>query len=117
MMHGDYHIKNVMMQDGEALLIDFDDRVCTYDFSLLDDLELAYAITTHKSQGSEYRFVLIPAFEAAYPLMTRNLLYTAVTRAREMVCAVGDPQTFAIMVGNDRKPVRFTALPGILKQI
>ncbi len=102
---------------GEALLIDFDDRVCAYDFSLLDDLELAYAITTHKSQGSEYRFVLIPAFEAAYPLMTRNLLYTAVTRAREMVCAVGDPKTFAVMVGNDRKPVRFTALPGILQQV
>ncbi len=109
-------IRHINSQGG-TLLIDFDDRICEYDFSLLDDLELAYAITTHKSQGSEYRFVLIPAFEAAYPLMTRNLLYTAVTRAREMVCAVGDPQTFSIMVGNDRKPVRYTALPGILRQI
>ena len=117
MFNGDIGRIRRIDPQGEALLIDFDDRVCAYDFSLLDDLELAYAITTHKSQGSEYRFVLIPAFEAAYPLMTRNLLYTAVTRAREMVCAVGDPQTFAIMVGNDRKPVRFTALPGILKQI
>lgn len=103
-------------QQGEALVIDFDDRVCEYDFSLLEDLELAYAITTHKSQGSEYRFVLIPAFEAAYPLMTRNLLYTAVTRAREMVCIVGEQQVLSVMVSNDRKPMRFTALPGILRR-
>ena len=101
---------------GETLLIDFDDRVCEYDFSLLEDLELAYAITTHKSQGSEYRFVLIPAFEAAYPLMTRNLLYTAVTRAREMVCIVGEQQVLSVMVSNDRKPTRYTALPGILRR-
>lgn len=101
---------------GETLLIDFDDRVCEYDFSLLEDLELAYAITTHKSQGSEYRFVLIPAFEAAYPLMTRNLLYTAVTRAREMVCVVGEQQVLSVMVSNDRKPIRYTALPGILRR-
>lgn len=101
---------------GETLLIDFDDRTCEYDFSLLEDLELAYAITTHKSQGSEYRFVLIPAFEAAYPLMTRNLLYTAVTRAREMVCIVGEQQVLSVMVSNDRKPVRYTALPGILRR-
>ncbi|MCH5184441.1 MAG: ATP-dependent RecD-like DNA helicase, partial [Oscillospiraceae bacterium] len=102
---------------GETLLIDFDDRVCEYDFSLLEDLELAYAITTHKSQGSEYRFVLIPAFEAAYPLMTRNLLYTAVTRAREMVCIVGEQQVLSVMVSNDRKPMRYTALPGILRRV
>ena len=101
---------------GETLLIDFDDRTCEYDFSLLEDLELAYAITTHKSQGSEYRFVLIPAFEAAYPLMTRNLLYTAVTRAREMVCIVGEQQVLSVMVSNDRKPIRYTALPGILRR-
>lgn len=101
---------------GESLLIDFDDRVCEYDFSLLEDLELAYAITTHKSQGSEYRFVLIPSFEAAYPLMTRNLLYTALTRAREMVCIVGEQRVLSVMVGNDRKPVRYTALPGILRR-
>lgn len=101
---------------GETLLIDFDDRTCEYDFSLLEDLELAYAITTHKSQGSEYRFVLIPAFEAAYPLMTRNLLYTAVTRAREMVCVVGEQQVLSVMVSNDRKPMRYTALPGILRR-
>lgn len=101
---------------GEALHIEFDDRICEYDFSLLEDLELAYAITTHKSQGSEYRFVLIPAFEAAYPLMTRNLLYTAVTRAREMVCIVGEQQVLSVMVSNDRKPIRYTALPGILRR-
>ncbi len=101
-------------QQGEYLLIDFDERTCEYDFSLLEDLELAYAITTHKSQGSEYRFVLIPSFEAAAPLMTRNLLYTAVTRAKELVCIVGEQRVLSVMVGNDRKPVRYTAMPGML---
>lgn len=109
-------IRMINMQ-GEYLLIDFDDRTCEYDFSLLEDLELAYAITTHKSQGSEYRFVLIPSFEAAPPLMTRNLLYTAVTRAKEMVCIVGNPNILTAMVSNDRKPVRFTAMPNLLEQL
>ncbi len=103
-------------RSGEYLLIDFDDRTCEYDFSLLEDLELAYAITTHKSQGSEYRFVLIPSFEAATPLMTRNLLYTAVTRAKEMVCIVGEARVLSLMTGNDRKPKRYTALPDLLRQ-
>lgn len=101
-------------QQGEYLLIDFDDRTCEYDFSLLEDLELAYAITTHKSQGSEYPFVLIPAFPAAPQLMTRNLLYTAVTRAREMVCLVGEQQPLLSMVRNDQKTVRHTTLPTLL---
>ncbi|MBQ3154562.1 MAG: ATP-binding domain-containing protein, partial [Clostridia bacterium] len=96
---------------GEYLLIDFDDRTCEYDFSLLEDLELAYAITTHKSQGSEYRFVLIPSFMASPPLMTRNLLYTAVTRAKEMVCIVGESRLLTEMASNHRKPARHTALP------
>ena len=98
----------------EFMRIDFDGRICDYDFSLLDDLELAYAITTHKSQGSEYRFVLIPSFRAPYPLMTRNLLYTAVTRAREMVCLVGDPRVMSQMIQNDRIPVRYSSLPAML---
>ncbi|MBQ3934853.1 MAG: ATP-dependent RecD-like DNA helicase [Clostridia bacterium] len=99
---------------GEYLRIDFDGRICDYDFSLLEDLEHAYAITTHKSQGSEYRIVVIPSFPAPYPLMTRNLLYTAVTRAKEAVCMVGDPNVVARMTKNDRIPVRYSSLPDLL---
>lgn len=115
--NGDIGRIRLINMQGEYLLIDFDDRTCEYDFSLLEDLELAYAITTHKSQGSEYRFVLIPSFEAAPPLMTRNLLYTAVTRAKEMVCIVGESHLLSAMVGNDRKPIRFTAMPKLLESL
>ena len=115
--NGDIGRIRLINMQGEYLLIDFDDRTCEYDFSLLEDLELAYAITTHKSQGSEYRFVLLPAFQAAPMLMTRKILYTAVTRAKEMVCVVGEPYVLERMTENNGKDVRYTALPSILEQI
>ena len=115
--NGDIGRIRLINMQGEYLLIDFDDRTCEYDFSLLEDLELAYAITTHKSQGSEYRFVLIPSFMASPPLMTRNLLYTAVTRAKEMVCIVGESRLLSEMASNHRKPVRYTALPSLFASL
>lgn len=98
----------------EYLTVDFDGRCTEYDFSLLDELEHAYAVTAHKSQGSEYRIVVIPAFDAPFPLMTRNLLYTAVTRAKDMVVIVGSQRSLGVMVNNNRIPVRHTALPLLL---
>ncbi|PKM62305.1 MAG: ATP-dependent RecD-like DNA helicase [Firmicutes bacterium HGW-Firmicutes-21] len=95
---------------SEVMVIDFDKRITEYDFSLLDELEHAYAITVHKSQGSEYKIVLFPAYESPLPLMSRNLLYTAVTRAKEMVCIVGKSGCIETMVKNNRRPVRHTAL-------
>ena len=95
---------------SEVMVIDFDKRITEYDFSLLEELEHAYAITVHKSQGSEYRIVLMPAFDSPLPLMTRNLLYTAVTRARDMVCIVGRSGCIETMVKNNRRPIRYTAL-------
>lgn len=115
--NGDIGTIQLINMQGEYLRIDFDGRICDYDFSLLEDLELAYAITTHKSQGSEYRFVVIPAFEAAGPLMTRNLLYTAVTRAREFVCMIGSPRVISKMVVNDKKPFRYSSMGDFLSQI
>ena len=99
---------------AEAMTIDFEGRITDYDFSQLEELEHAYAITAHKSQGSEYRIVVIPAFDAPFPLMTRNLLYTAVTRAKDMVIIVGSSRAISIMVGNNRVPARYTALKLLL---
>jgi len=102
---------------NEVMTIDFDGRKTDYDFSLLDELEHAYAVTAHKSQGSEYRIVVIPSFNAPFPLMTRNLLYTAVTRAREMAIVVGSSSALETMVKNNRIPIRHTALKLLLEFI
>lgn len=88
----------------------FDDRTATYDFSLLDELDHAYAITVHKSQGSEYPTVILPAYGAPPMLLTRNLLYTAVTRASARVIVVGRSDVVEMMVGNNRQSMRYTGL-------
>lgn len=102
---------------SETLTVDFDGRRTEYDFSQLEELEHVYAVTAHKSQGSEYRIVVIPSFDAPYPLMTRNLLYTAVTRAREMVVIVGSSRSLGVMVENDRIPIRHTALKQLVSMV
>ena len=81
-----------------------------YSFKQLEELELAYAITIHKSQGSEYPAVIIPVHSGPRMLMTRNLLYTAVTRARTCVCLVGLPDTFHAMTANQIEQKRYSGL-------
>ncbi len=88
----------------------FDDRVAEYGFDQLDELELAYAITVHKSQGSEYPVVIVPMFACPPMLRTRNLLYTAVTRAKDMVILVGRMDITHAMVENNREILRYTSL-------
>ena len=101
-----------------GLTVIFDDvRSVTYDFAQLDELELAYAVTVHKSQGSEYRVVVIPIFNGPPMLLTRNLLYTAVTRAKELAVLVGNPETLYRMVDNNKVTRRYTALSRRLKDI
>ena len=96
---------------GEELIrIRFDDRIAEYSYDMLDELELAYAITVHKSQGSEYPVVIIPMYSCAPMLMARNLLYTAVTRARSMVILVGRSDIPRKMTENNRLIHRFTTL-------
>ncbi len=94
----------------------FDDKVVEYDFELLEDLEPAYAITVHKSQGSEYPTVIMPVCSAPPMLLTRNLLYTAVTRAQTRVILVGREETVAQMVNNARQMMRYTGLYYRLKK-
>jgi exodeoxyribonuclease V alpha subunit len=97
------------------MIIAFDDREATYTGEMLDELEHAWAVTVHKSQGSEYPFVIIPMYGAPLPLLTRNLLYTAVTRARRMVILVGREDIVRTMVENNRQSMRYTGLVYRLK--
>ncbi len=94
----------------QAMEIVFDDKTVKYDFSYLEELEHAYAITVHKSQGSEYPIVIIPAYRTSEMLLSRNMLYTAVTRAQRMVIIVGDKSIVSMMVQNDRQTLRYTGL-------
>ncbi len=93
-----------------TVTVSFDGRITEYSESGLDDLELAYAITIHKSQGCEFPIVIIPVTEYFDRLYTRNLLYTAVTRAQKMVIITGSRDGLTAMVGNDRHAIRYTAL-------
>ena len=100
---------------ASVMQIRFDDRTVRYDFNMLEELEPAYAVTVHKSQGSEYPIVIIPVGSAAPMLLTRNLLYTAVTRAQTMVILVGRESAIRTMVGNKRQTMRYTGLTHWLK--
>lgn len=114
--NGDIGVIQAINPELSSFEIQFDDRHVVYDFSLLDDLEHAYAITVHKSQGSEYPIVIIPAYGAAQVLLTRNLLYTAVTRAQRMVIIVGREDIVASMVNNNRTALRYTGLCAMLRE-
>ena len=101
---------------GGILRVRYDDRVVTYFAEDLQELELAYAVTVHKSQGSEYDYVIIPLCDIPSRLVYRNLLYTAVTRAKKMLILVGDESIWYAMAENDRKTLRYTALQKFLKE-
>ncbi len=102
---------------NEKIYIRFDDRRATYTFDISDELDLAYAITVHKSQGSEYPVVIIPCYRCPSVLMTRNLLYTAVTRARRMVIMVGRADIPSQMVANNIEVMRYTTLAARITSI
>ncbi len=104
------------IDDGEeTLTVVTDERRVVYPFSQCDELELAYAITIHKSQGSEYGTVVLALSDFSPRLLTRNLLYTAVTRAKDMAVAVGDERTVMNMVNNDRQVRRYTGLTFLIR--
>jgi len=108
--NGDIGIIEEIDPRERSLTVAFDDRHATYDFTGLDELELAYAVTVHKSQGSEYPVVILPLCHTAPMLETRNLFYTAVTRAQRMVILVGREEVAARMVQNNRQSMRYTGL-------
>lgn len=94
----------------ETVTISFDDKIAVYSFDMLSELELAYAMTVHKSQGSEYRAVVMAAGNGYQKLLTRGVLYTAVTRAKELMVIVGDDNTIAQMTYNNKKQKRYSGL-------
>ena len=105
-------------KDSEELTVLFDeDRYAVYDFDQLDDLELAYAITVHKSQGNEFPIVIMPLCNVPPMLATRNLLYTAVTRGKKLVVLLGYKRRLMAMVDNDRIKMRYSGLAERLKNI
>ena len=109
--NGDIGIIREINAFAEELTVEFDEgKMVDYSFKQLEELELAYAITIHKSQGSEYPAVVIPVYSGPRMLMTRNLIYTAVTRARSCVCLVGIPEMLQVMVDNEMEQRRYTGL-------
>jgi len=97
-------------KEDQEIIIDFDGRLVTYDFSDLDEVVLAYAISVHKSQGSEYPVVILPVTTQHYLLLQRNLIYTGISRAKKLVVLIGTKKALAIAVKNNKPQLRFTYL-------
>ncbi len=108
--NGDIGVITAVAPHGETITVDFDGREVEYTPDLLGELESAYAITVHKAQGSEYRAVILAAVDGAPMLLTRGVLYTAVTRAKSLFIIVGDEQVVARMVANNRQTRRYSGL-------
>ena len=114
--NGDVGVIQDIDSSGEQIVLRFDDRTATYTADLLSQLDMAYAITVHKSQGSEYPAVILVSAPAAPSLMVRGVLYTAITRARRMLIMVGDDAVPARMAENDRQQRRYSGLRRRLKE-
>ena len=115
--NGDVGTIEAIDPEQETVTIRFDDREAEYAYEMLSELEPAYAVTVHKSQGSEYRAVVLCAWRAPPLLLTRSVLYTAITRARELLIIVGDEEVLRAMVANDRRQKRYSALRWRLRRI
>ncbi len=109
--NGDVGIIRTISPRGQFVEVVFDEeRIVRYDFTQLEELEMAYAVTVHKSQGSEFEAVIIPMYPCAPQLMCRNLLYTAVTRAKKLVVLVGRESVMHTMIANNRQVERYSGL-------
>lgn len=114
--NGDIGIIKMIDRGSKTLAIDFDGRLAYYTFEMTNELELAYAVTVHKSQGSEFEAIILPVMGGFDKLYFRNLLYTAVTRAKRILVIVGQRSRLEYMVRNDRKMLRYTGLKTMLQK-
>ena len=110
MFNGDVGIVERVDLIEQQVAIRFDDRVVKYDFGELDEVSLAYAITIHKSQGSEFPAIVIPLATQHYMLLQRNLIYTGMTRGKKLVVVIGQKKALGIAVRNDRPQSRYSGL-------
>lgn len=108
--NGDVGFVATIDREDHIVKVNFDGRLVTYEFNELDDLELAYAVTVHKSQGSEYKAVVIPVHTTHFMMLQRNLLYTGITRGKKLVCLVGQKRAVAMAVNNVSADPRHSAL-------
>ena len=115
--NGDIGTVESIDPEAETITVDFDGRIASFGFESLIELEHAWAITVHKAQGSEYRAVILALSSGSQMLMTRGVLYTAVTRAKELIIIVGDDQTAYQMIDNYRQSNRYTALRVRLRKL
>lgn len=114
--NGDVGVIYEIDNRAENIAVRYDDRIVFYPFELLNELEPAYAVTVHKSQGSEYPAVVFVASRAAPQLLNRSVFYTAITRAQELLVIVGEEEVIAHMVNNNRRSMRYTGLKYRLMQ-
>ncbi len=116
--NGDVGLVQDINDYTQCLTVLFDDgREVEYKFAMLDDIVLAYASTIHKSQGSEYKCVIIPLYSGPPMLLTRNLLYTAITRAKQLVVLVGNTKIIEQMIGNNYISTRNSSLDDRLREL
>ena len=108
--NGDMGVVESIDTEDKKMTVRMDDRLIDYVGDMLEEIDLAYAVTVHKSQGSEFPAVIIPVLNFPPVLMTRNLLYTAVTRGKKLVVIVGDPERVRSMIDNNRADGRYTGL-------
>ena len=108
--NGDLGFVQAVDPDAQELVLNFDGRLVDYDFGELDEISPAYAITIHKSQGSEYPAVVIPLSTQHYLMLRRNLIYTGITRGKRLVVLVGQRKALAIAVRNSRAERRWSKL-------
>ena len=102
--------------EEQVVMVQFSDALVDYELNELDELVLAYAITIHKSQGSEYAAVIVPIFMQHFTLLQRNLIYTAVTRAKKLCCIIGEPRALAMAIKNNKTTERMTLLTDFLRE-
>ena len=112
--NGDIGWIEMIDRPSQSVLVRFDDKVATYSFDMLSEIDLAYAITVHKSQGNEFDAVIIPLMGSHPKLYYRNLLYTAVTRAKKLLILVGHQNSVLAMVSTNNRTKRFTNLATLI---
>ena len=106
---------NSLDLEENEVTIDFEGKILVYDFHELDEIILAYAMTIHKSQGSEYPVIIIPLMTQHYPMLQKNLVYTGITRGKKLVILVGQKKALAIAVRNKKMQKRWSMLESRLK--